>query len=61
MPKAFQAEGRKIWLSSMLCMQTGMRSMEALYIEVALIYLLFCTVLTKVQAVCEKKLSAYGF
>ena len=33
----------------------------ALYIEVALIYLLFCTVLTKVQAVCEKKLSAYGF
>ena len=33
----------------------------ALYIEVALIYLLFCTVLTKVQAVCEKKLAAYGF
>lgn len=33
----------------------------ALYIEVAMIYLLFCTVLTKVQAVCEKKLAAYGF
>lgn len=33
----------------------------ALYIEVALIYLLFCTVLTKVQAVCEEKLAAYGF
>lgn len=33
----------------------------ALYIEVALIYLLFCTVLTKLQAVCEKKLAAYGF
>ena len=31
----------------------------ALYIEVALIYLLFCTVLTKVQAVVEKKLSKY--
>lgn len=33
----------------------------ALYIEVAIIYLLFCTVLTKLQAVCEKKLAAYGF
>lgn len=33
----------------------------ALYIEVAMIYLLFCTVLTRVQAVCEKKLSTYGF
>lgn len=33
----------------------------ALYIEVAMIYLLFCTVLTRLQAVCEKKLSAYGF
>ena len=33
----------------------------ALYIEVALIYLLFCTVLTKVQAVCEKRLATYGF
>ena len=33
----------------------------ALYIEVAMIYLLFCTVLTKLQAVCEKKLAAYGF
>lgn len=33
----------------------------ALYIEVALIYLLFCTVLTRVQSVCEKKLAVYGF
>ena len=33
----------------------------ALYIEVAMIYLLFCTVLTKLQAVCEKKLASYGF
>lgn len=33
----------------------------ALYIEVALIYLLFCTVLTRIQAVCEKKLATYGF
>lgn len=33
----------------------------ALYIEVAMIYLLFCTVLTKLQAVCEKKLAAYGY
>lgn len=33
----------------------------ALYIEVAIIYLLFCTVLTKLQAVFEKKLAAYGF
>ena len=31
-----------------------------LYIEVGLIYLLFCTVLTKVQHVVEKRLSAYG-
>ena len=31
----------------------------ALYIEVALIYLIFCTVLTKVQAVVERKLSRY--
>lgn len=31
----------------------------ALYIEVALIYLLFCTILTKVQAVVERKLSKY--
>lgn len=33
----------------------------ALYIEVALVYLLFCTVLTKLQSVCEKKLATYGF
>lgn len=31
----------------------------ALYIEVALIYLLFCTVLTKVQARVEKRLSRF--
>ena len=32
----------------------------ALYIEVALIYLLFCTVLTRLQSWGEKKLSSYG-
>ena len=32
----------------------------ALYMEVALIYLLFCTVLTKLQAIGEKKLNSYG-
>ncbi len=32
----------------------------ALYIEVGLIYLLFSTVLTKLQSVGEKKLGAYG-
>ena len=31
-----------------------------LYIEVALIYLLLCTVLTQLQRIGEKKLSAYG-
>lgn len=31
----------------------------ALYMEVGVIYLLFCTVLTKLQSVGEKKLSAY--
>ena len=31
----------------------------ALYIEVGLIYLLFCTVLTKLQSIGEKKLSVY--
>ena len=31
----------------------------ALYIEVGLIYLLFCTVLTKLQSVGEKKLNVY--
>ena len=30
-----------------------------LYIEVALIYLLFCTVLTKLQRMGEKRLGAY--
>lgn len=29
----------------------------ALYCEVALIYLLFCTILTKIQSICEKKLA----
>ena len=32
----------------------------ALYIEVGVIYLLFCTVLTKLQRVGEKRLSVYG-
>ena len=32
----------------------------ALYIEVAVIYLLFCTVLTRLQKVGEKKLNSYG-
>lgn len=32
----------------------------ALYIEVALIYLLFCTALTKLQSMGEKKLNSYG-
>ncbi len=31
-----------------------------LYIEVGLIYLIFCTILTKVQAIGEKKLNSYG-
>ena len=31
----------------------------ALYCEVALVYLLFCTVLTKLQKICERKLSTY--
>ena len=32
----------------------------ALYIEVGVIYLIFCTVLTKLQRVGEKRLSVYG-
>ena len=32
----------------------------ALYCEVALIYLMFCTVLTKVQRLGEKRLNSYG-
>ena len=32
----------------------------ALYIEVGIIYLLFCTVLTKLQRVGEKRLSVYA-
>ena len=31
----------------------------ALYLEVGLIYLIFCTVLTKLQSIGEKKLSTY--
>lgn len=31
----------------------------ALYCEVALVYLLFCTILTKLQTICERKLSTY--
>ena len=33
----------------------------ALYIEVALIYLLFCTVITKLQSLLERQLNARGF
>ena len=32
----------------------------ALYIEVGLIYLLFCTVLTRLQRIGERRLGAYG-
>lgn len=32
----------------------------ALYCEVALIYLLFCTVLTRLQSYCEKKMKTYS-
>ncbi len=32
----------------------------ALYIEVGLIYLLFCTILTKIQRIGEKRLNSYG-
>ena len=32
----------------------------ALYLELALIYLIFSTVLTRVQAFGEKKLNSYG-
>lgn len=31
----------------------------ALYCEVALVYLIFCTVLTKLQTICEKKMQHY--
>lgn len=31
----------------------------ALYIEVALIYLIFCTVLTRLQRVIERRLNSY--
>lgn len=31
-----------------------------LYLEAAFIYLIFCTILTWVQKICEKKLNAYG-
>lgn len=31
-----------------------------LYIEVAVCYLIFCTVFTKIQSIVEKKLNAYG-
>ena len=30
-----------------------------LYLEVAFVYLIFCTVLTKLQTICERKLSTY--
>ena len=32
----------------------------ALYLEVAAVYLLFSTVLTKLQSIGEKKLGSYG-
>ena len=33
----------------------------ALYIEVGLVYLLFCTVVTKLQSLLERQLNAHGF
>ena len=33
----------------------------ALYIEVGLVYLLFCTVVTKLQSLLERHLNAHGF
>ena len=37
------------------------RSLEvmAIYCEVAFVYLLFCTVLTKLQSYCEKRMKIY--
>ena len=42
----------------MVAQRVAARTYEtfALYCEVALIYLIFCTVLTKLQTICEKKL-----
>lgn len=42
----------------MVAQRVAARTYEtfALYLEVAFIYLLFCTVLTKLQTICEKKL-----
>ena len=42
----------------MVAQRVAARTYEtfALYCEVALIYLLFCTILTKLQRVCEKKM-----
>ena len=31
----------------------------AIYCEVAFVYLLFCTVLTKLQTYCEKRMKTY--
>ena len=31
------------------------------YCEVAVVYLLFCTVITKLQALLERRLNAHGF
>ena len=33
----------------------------ALYIEVGVIYLMFSTILTKLQSIGEKKLNSYGY
>ena len=33
----------------------------AIYCEVAVVYLLFCTVITKLQGLLERQLNAHGF
>ena len=32
-----------------------------IYCEVAVVYLLFCTIITKLQALVERQLNAHGF
>ena len=32
-----------------------------IYCEVAVVYLLFCTVITKLQSLLERRLNAHGF
>ena len=48
-----------LFLNMMFCIVARTYEPLALYMEVGVIYLLFCTVLTKLQSVGEKKLSAY--